>query len=149
MSALERLRAWRDARVGSRPAFPFVVAGVFAVAMGLPALSVTGGSVYSGLDLLLEGWRGVRAGVFSWFANPLFFIALLLAIGDRRRTAGVASAVGCVLALTSFAAPAIARSRGVALPELEYASGFYVWLAAQLGLLAWCLAGGRPRQPGI
>lgn len=141
--AVERCRAWADRRVGPLPVFPLLAAILFAVALGLPALEVAGGRVYSGLEVLLEGWRGARAGVFAWFANPLFGAAFALALGGYRRAAGVASGAGCLLALTSFAAASIARQQGMALPELDYLAGFHVWLAAQFGLLAWCWAGVR------
>lgn len=147
MSAATQLRNWAELRVGALPAFPFVVAAVFAVAMTLPSLNVPGVRVYSGLDLLFEGWQGVRAGVFAWFANPLFLVGLLLAIGDFRRGAGIASGFGCVLALTSFASGPIARSNGVAVPEIGFLMGFYVWLGAQLALLGWSWLGVRSRQP--
>lgn len=141
MPVAESLRAWSRWRVGSLPGFPFVAAGIYALALALPAVSAPGAPVYTGFNLLLEGWRGVGGGVFAWFANPLFQAALLLAIADYRRWAGVLAGIGCVLGLTSFAATTLARANGLALPELDYAAGFYVWLAAQFALFAWCWAG--------
>ncbi len=138
------LRACSSARIGTLPAFPFLAAAVYAVALALPAVRAPGAGEFSGFDLLLEGWRGVRAGSLAWFANPLFQGAVLLAIGDFRRAAGIASGLACVLALTSLSATEVARGTGVALPALEYLAGFYVWLAAQFGLLAWAWAPAPP-----
>lgn len=131
------IRAGASWRIGTLPGLPFVAAAVYAIALALPAVRAPGAGEFSGFDLLLEGWRGVRTGSFAWFANPLFQAAVLLGIGELRRTAGVAAGLACVLALTSFSATAVARSAGVALPELDYRAGFYVWLAAQFLLLAW------------
>lgn len=146
-SVMKRAGALLEARVGLLPAFPFGAAAVYAAAMALPALAIPGVGTYSGLDVLFEGWQGVRAGVFAWFANPLFIGAVLLALGDYRRTAGSLSGIGLVLALTSFAAVDLAAQNGVALPELGYLTGFYVWLGAQLVLVVWCWAGVVGREP--
>lgn len=141
MSVTKRIGALLETRVGALPAFPFVIAAAYIGVLGLPALSVSGVGTYSGVDMLFEGWQGVRAGVVAWFANPLFVGAVALAIADYRRAAGSASGIGLVLALTSFAADDLAARNGVALPELGFLAGFYAWLAVQLMLLAWCWIG--------
>lgn len=141
MSVAKRIGALLEARIGTLPAFPFVIAAAYVGVLALPALSIPGVGTYSGLDMLFEGWQGVRAGVIAWFANPLFVAAVALAIGEYRRAAGSASGIGLVFALTSFAAVDLAAQNGVALPELGYLAGFYAWLALQLVLLAWCWIG--------
>lgn len=141
MPIATRLRALSEWRIGALPGFPFVAAAVYGLALVLPAVTAPGAPVYSGFDMLLEGWRGVRGGVLAWFANPLFQVAVLLAIGDYRRSAGVLTGIACVLGLTSFAATPLARTSGLAMPELDYAAGFYVWLAALFALLVWCWGG--------
>lgn len=136
-------------RIGPLPAFPLVAAAAFALALALPALDVPGAGTYSGLEMLLEGWRAMRSGVYAWLANPLFLVAVILAIAEYRRAAGIAAGIGSVLALTSFAAAAIARRDGLTVPDPTYLPGFYLWLGAQLALLAWCWGARGAHRAGF
>lgn len=106
----------------------------------LPAARIVGGPPISGLELLARGWQGTAAGVFAWYANPLFVAAAVLAGAGSYAVAGSLAGVSLVLALTSFAAADVAREAGAAVPEMYFESGFYIWLAAQLALPIWCWA---------
>lgn len=117
-----------------------VLAVLWAASLGLPAIRVAGGPELDGLDVLVQGWRGASVGVFAWYSNPLFAVALLAAVLRWPRAAGVASGVGLVLALTSFAASSLAQSTGGAAPELAFGIGFYLWLLPQAVLCGWCWA---------
>lgn len=119
---------------------PIGCATLWAFSLALPAIAPGGGQGLTGLDALLKGWQAAQAGVYSWYANPLFVLASIASVFGRFRTAAVLAGVGVLLALTSFAASALARSRGIPAPELGLGPGFYLWLAAQLGLLLWCSA---------
>jgi len=110
--------------------------GLWVAALFLPAIMVPGGPALSGLDVLVRGWRALDAGVYAWLANPLFMAAWVSCWRRRYVLAGTLSGVGAVLALTSFAAAGLARSVGSAVPDVTLAAGFYLWLAAQLGILA-------------
>ena len=76
--------------------------------------------------------------MYAWYANPLFAAAVALALLGAHRSAGVASGLGLVLALTSFAAPGLARNNGAAAPDLSFEIGFYLWLTAQFAMFLWC-----------
>jgi len=109
---------------------------VWAAALLMPAVVVQGGQAFNGFAVLSRGWQGFDAGVYAWLANPLFLIALVLCWLRFYEFAGILAGVGSVLALTSFAAAGIARDAGAAVPDLSLSAGFYLWLLAQLGLLA-------------
>jgi len=119
------------------PAALAVIGVVWLASLALPALRIAGAPEMSGFDVLRQGWQGARAGVFSWYANPLWLFALLASLFGYFRTAGVLSGFAIVLALTSFAAQGLAANSGTAVPELSLAFGFYLWLAAQFGLFVW------------
>lgn len=112
----------------------------WAAALALPAVRVGGGPTLRGFDVLTRGWQGFDFGVYAWSANPLFLFAALLCGLRFHALAGVVAGVGCVLALTSFAAAGIAESAGRAVPSFAFQSGFYLWLASQFALLVYCWA---------
>lgn len=118
-----------------RAAVLAVIVGVWALSLLLPAVEAAG-SRLTGFDVLLQGWRGTRAAVLAWYANPLFVLAVLFSARRHARAAAVCAALAVALSLTSFAAREIAAAAGVTAPPGRLDTGFYVWLAAQLALLA-------------
>ncbi len=127
-------------REAVRWAMLVTIVALWAASLALPAVSVAGGPDLDGLDILRRGWQGARAGVFAWYANPLFVIAVGMGIFAWQRCAGVISGLAVVLALTSFAASELAQGSGVAATALSFDIGFYLWLGAQLGMLMWSWA---------
>ena len=126
----------------TRLAALLAIAVAWAVSLALPALGARGGAAWTGLELLLQGWEGARHGVFAWFANPLFLVALTAALMRRDVFAGVVSVAAVALALTSLAAEGILRGRMGGVPELTFGAGFYLWLVAVIGLClrSWAAA---------
>ena len=122
------------------------ISALWLLSLALPAVEVSGTSV-RGHVLLARGWRATDAGVLAWYANPLFVAAFCASLLSRHRTAGVLSSLSLLLALTSFASEELARARGVAVPAVAFASGFYVWLAASsmLAVWSWMLAAQASR----
>lgn len=117
------------------------VAVVWAASLVLPAVEIaSSGRAYAGFELLLGGFRAARAGVYAWYANPLFVIAVLLGAAGRARAAGVISSVALLLGLTSLYAADAARAAGMTVPQLSWRIGFYVWLAALAALCTWSWA---------
>ena len=116
------------------------IVALWAASLALPAVRVAGGPDLDGFDILRQGWQGARAGVFAWYANPLFVIAVCMGLFAWQRCAGVISGLALVLALTSFAASELAQGSGTAATALFFDIGFYLWLAAQMGLLLWSWA---------
>lgn len=115
------------------------LAGLWALTLFLPALEPTGGRAFTGLDLLRQGWQGLRYGVVAWLANPMLAIALMLAALRIERAATLVSGTAAIVAATSFVAHATAVSAGAAVPEFAFGVGFYLWLAVMLGLFLTCL----------
>lgn len=116
------------------------IAVPWLTSMFLPAIRIVGGPPIKGLELLLRGWQATGSGVLAWYANPLFVLAMALAAAGWYAVAGSLAGVALVLALTSFAAAAVARAAGAPVPQLYFEPGFYLWLFACFALPAWCWA---------
>ena len=100
----------------------------------LPALAPSGGPSYTGLRVLLEGWRGVAIGIPSWCANPAFVVACALLVAQRVRAAAGLSGLSLILASSSFAARPLAALVGNTLPQFEFRFGFFLWISSTLAL---------------
>lgn len=125
--------------------------GLWLASLALPAVRVTGGPAFSGLDLLARGWSGWRDLVFAWFANPLLLLAAVAGWRELRRAQAPLALLAAALALSSFFAADIAGLAGRSVPVFHFAAGFYVWLAAHGLVLTVCMAGHRvaagPSEP--
>jgi len=134
---------FRAEGINSRIERMFLLAALFLwlICLPLPAVDVRGGPSFSGYDVLVQGWSAWRNGVFSWFANPLLFIAVFSAWYGRFRVAAVAALCAVLLALTSLWAPSIARAGGMSVPELSFRIGFYCWIAAYLAAVGGSIVG--------
>ena len=75
--------------------------GLFLVACALPCLQMKTEALYGGV-ILLMGWMGMFAGVWGWFANPLFLLGLLFGALGKRVPAMVFGALAVLVALTVF-----------------------------------------------
>lgn len=125
-------------RASARVVVLAAIGGIWIASLALPAVHLPSGAAYDGLELLRRAWAAPRAGVFSWYANPLFVCAALLYGFGKLRAAGVVSGLALLLGLTSFAAEPVARASGAAVPPLRFGIGFYLWVTALAGLCAWC-----------
>ena len=112
----------------------------------LPAIEVANGPSFTGLEILRQGWQGTRLGIWAWYANPLFLLAVLFAGARYVRIAVAFSALAIGIGLTSFRASVTAAVAGSPLPEYQFSSGFYLWLASQLALFLFCLGWSVVRQ---
>lgn len=113
------------------------IAAAWVVSLLMPAITARGAPPFSGLDLLLQGWQGTSRGVFAWYANPLFILAVALGAVNRLRLAGAASGIAMVLGLTSFAIEAALRNSMESVPPITLHAGFYLWLAALVAMFTW------------
>lgn len=112
------------------------IAALWGVSLALPAIAARG-SVYTGFELLLQGWRGFSYGVYSWSANPLFVAALAAAALARDRAAAALAALAVLVGATSFLAGGqLTESIGATEIQVEMRGGFYLWM---LAILALCL----------
>ena len=110
------------------------------VSLALPALQAGEGAPLSGLTLLFDGWRAAGAGIWAWFANPLFFFSIGLLLAGRDRAARLLAALTLLLGLSSLATGPLAARAGYSIPELTFGPGFWLWLSSLLALCAWTWA---------
>jgi hypothetical protein len=131
---------------GAQLAVGFIWVGSLFV----PAIKVGTGTSAYGWELLISGWRGWEAGVVAWYANPLFWAALLASARRLDRLALALSGTAALLALTSFTAPGVVSLvTGVSIPKLAFLQGFFLWLAAPAGLWAWSWGRVRVARPRL
>lgn len=83
-----------------------------------------------GIEVLILGGFGLLAGTFGWFANPLFWIGLVLfACRQFWASTGVGLAA-ILLALTSLLAKTWWFNEGMGTPIAGFGIGFYVWFSS-------------------
>ncbi|MBZ5601407.1 MAG: hypothetical protein LAO79_03790 [Acidobacteriia bacterium] len=116
---------------------------LFALACALPALHWSDNDTMFGLRALAVGWSGIFAGVFAWYANFFWTLALVLILIKRPTPALVAGLIAVAVAVTLF------RDMNRELPGDEggvtkiaitqLLPGCYVWFAslASVPLLAF------------
>jgi len=79
---------------------------LFTVACCLPALEFRNShkpnDIMFGLRALVVGWSGIFAEVFAWYANPCWFMSLVLGFFRRPVAAGMMGVIAIVLATTTF-----------------------------------------------
>ena len=117
-------------------------------ALALPALQFGEGAPLSGWTLLINGWRAAGAGIWAWFANPLFFCAAALLLAGRDRAARAIAALALLLGLSSLATAPLAARAGYTIPILSFRPGFWLWLLSLLALcaLTWVAANLKKKQ---
>lgn len=124
----------------------------YVVACCLPALQWRDENkpvdIMLGLRALAVGWSGIFGGLVSWYANPLWLLALCLAFFRKPWPGAIAGIVGLLIALTVFTVvgkefPAdeggVTKTRIVAVLP-----GAYVWFVSiGLSILAAVLSGKK------
>ena len=111
----------------------------WTAALALPAMQLGEQTQLTGWTLLVNGWRAAGAGVWAWFANPLFICAAALLLARRARTAGVLAALALMLGLSSLATGALVARAGYSGPPLSFGPGFHLWLMSLFALSLWAL----------
>ncbi|MEO8027016.1 MAG: hypothetical protein ABI823_11105 [Bryobacteraceae bacterium] len=116
----------------------YVSAALFFAACCIPALEFRSDrnvpDIMFGLRALAVGWSGVFAAVFSWYANPFWFLGMVLGLFRKPLPAGICGVVAIAIALT------LLSDLGRVLPADEggvthtsiyrMLPGFYVWMAS-------------------
>ena len=105
----------------------------------LPAALINETIVLSGQRVFLIGIDALRAGMPGWLANPVAAAAMVAGLLHRPQLATALSGVAVALTLSSFYAPALARSQGIPIEQVTYNIGFFLWLAACSLILATSL----------
>jgi len=100
---------------------------LYAGSLFLPAILYETQAPSAGLEILLTGALGILAGSIAWFANPAFWLALLMFVLKRYRAARVFASVATGIGLTAIfltEMPGASSSKMVA----GLGPGFAVWI---------------------
>jgi heme exporter protein D len=106
-----------------------LLAALYVIALVLPAVTVGSGPELSGFTLLRRGWEAGEYGIYSWYANPLMLVVLIVLAAGFARVTAIVATLSLILALTSLAAGDLARAAGLPVSALTFRAGFYIWLA--------------------
>ncbi len=106
----------------------------FAVCLALPAYYLGDAFAPQGsASLLLTGWLGPFDGHFSWYANPLYVLALVFY--RRPRASGTLALLALVLAASFLLHARIAVSEAPTYQSIvAYGWGYALWLTAMATL---------------
>jgi hypothetical protein len=102
---------------------------LYAGSLFLPAILYEAKVPSAGLELLLTGALGILAGSIAWFANPAYWLALLMFFLKRYRAARVFAGIATGIGLTAIfltEMPGASSSTMVA----GLGPGFAVWIVA-------------------
>lgn len=134
----------------------FILGGsllAFFLSLALPALEFhpsrrdDADYVWSGGQALILGWQAVFVRNFAWFANPAYFVSVLLLFRRRWRAAAAVGSLALLLALHALALVGRqlpADEGGVNVTALiRLHAGFYVWLASMLAVIVGALVAFR------
>ena len=96
----------------------------------MPALQFATHAPVRALTTLLLGWFGVLSFDLPWFANPLYFTALVLAVTHRVTAAQVCSLLAFVVGLLSLRVREWYFNEGSGTPVDKLGPAFYFWMAS-------------------
>ncbi|WP_095154429.1 hypothetical protein [Pseudomonas sp. Irchel 3E13] len=123
----------------------------YLLALCFDAVHLAGGSAMPALQMLLQGPWGIVFGLFGWFANPLFGLALLV----RRRWRWFSLLLGLwslYLALASHGIERLPDNHSYSFHDVSgFAAGYYLWVIALGAFCAgqawWCSRGRASEVP--
>lgn len=103
---------------------------LFLLSLALTSLFTSGDDI-QGYWILVLGWIGLIIFQFSWFANPLNLLALLL-VNQRPVVALLLSTLAFILASQTFVFVEIPTGTSTGKIHIkELGLGFYIWYLAQ------------------
>lgn len=127
---------------------------LYLIACAAPAM-VLEKETWRGYQVLIMGWMGFFLGQLAWFANPFWFLSLLLAFFRRWILTFIVSGIAMLIAFDAFSFV----GKTIPLDEanvnttifLRYDLGFYFWLAALIAmpagaLVAWVVTRATHRK---
>lgn len=111
---------------------------VYVVSLFLPGIiyepSVATGYVRPtdfGYQILSLGWLGIFYGYIAWYANPLYFIALVVLKAKAYRTAFKLSIASILVGLTALLINTVPANEGGGVTAIRsFGIGYYIWLVA-------------------
>lgn len=107
---------------------------IYIASLGMPALEFAAHPPVRGIEALCWGWWGILTGDFPWFANPLYFTALLLAWFGKESLGRIFCGVSLALGMLSLLVRAWWFNEGSSTPVERLGSAFYFWMASFLVL---------------
>ena len=124
---------------------------LYLLALCFDAVELAGGIAIPSLQILLQGPWGIVFGMFGWFANPLFGLALLV----RRRWRWLSLILGLwalYLAVISHGIERLPDNQSYDFHNVSgFAVGYYLWSLALLAFCAgqawWCSRGRTVEVP--
>lgn len=87
------------------------------------------GGVDLGIEVLMYGWAGILTLSFGWYANPLFFAALLYFMKGNPISSLLAR-LSLILAFSTLIHTDLGSDKGIPAEVSSFGSGFYVWLSS-------------------
>ena len=112
---------------------------LFALACCLPAVHMAkDNGIGFGIHTLAIGWLGIFAGVFAWYANPLWALGIICSAFRKRIPAMIFGVLALPIALTVFndIGRQIPADEGNATKTaiVRLLPGAYLWLASLVAL---------------
>lgn len=107
---------------------------LFLASLGLPALEFATREPVRGCVALCWGWWGVLTGDFPWFANPLYFAALTLALMRKRAMSQLLCVLALGVGMLSLRVRAWWFDESKATPVEKLGPAFFFWMASFLVL---------------
>lgn len=120
----------------------------YLAALPLPALRFEVEPPVRGITTLLWGWLGVFTGDFPWFANPLYFLALLLIALGMNKTTQLVCALAIGLGARSLCVEKWYFNEASGTPVMGLGPAFYLWMASFAIVLLGAIGLQLVRQQG-
>ena len=108
---------------------------LFLAALPAPALLFTDRPPVRGITTLAFGWWGVILGDFPWFANPLYFGALVLLWRGFNLAAAALSVLAIVIGLRTLGVDEWYHNEAGGTPVVGFGLAFWFWIASFAVLL--------------
>jgi len=120
-----------------------IVFCIFFASFFLPAYAVAeSAEAAEPIAIFLSGWLGLFSGstaCVAWLANPLFFVAAILFLRNRRRATVVGLLAFLFAASFLFARSIINDEAGHYAKITGYKAGYWLWLGS-IGILLCTIA---------
>ena len=136
-----------------RPSLPVWVAimaslALFIASCGMPALEFKDREPVMGYVALCWGWWGLLTGDFPWFANPLYFIAIFIALLGHRKSSQILCILAFATGLLSLRVRGWWFDESKVTPVEKLGTAFYYWMASFLvfALLLFFVLKQRSRE---
>ncbi len=107
----------------------------YLAALPTPALHFANHSPVKGITTLLAGWWGVITGDIPWFANPVYFLALVLMLLGCYKSSQLLCALALGLGVRSVYVEQWFFNEAGGTPITALGLAFYLWVASFVILL--------------